>query len=393
MRRASLPLLLCLSSAMPAQWTLQDAHTTADLRGIDNVGHGVAWASGNHGTVLRTLDNGATWQHCITPPDAETLDFRGIQAFGKDTAIVMSSGIGDLSRLYKTTDGCHTWKLLFTNPDKEGFWDAIRFAREPPVSVRAGVLVGDPVDGKRVVFVSQDEGVSWHRWAESTDPTETRCKRYASPAEKGEGLFAASNSSLYQWWGVHFAFVTGGTSGAKFVFQSGGDGDGTLPCRLKLSAVPLPLVRGESGGAFSLTSKEPLSFFPIEVMVVGGDYAHPDKMLGNAIFISTKRGEPLPGQRLFKATLSVTPPHGYRSAVAYDKPAKAWITVGPNGTDISIDDGRNWHALKPDPKHNDEPEADQHWNALSLPFVVGPKGRIGISREGALSTSSAATKQ
>ena len=40
----------------------------------------------------------------------------------------MSSGPGDQSRLYKTTDGCQTWKLLFTNPDKEGFWDAIKFS-------------------------------------------------------------------------------------------------------------------------------------------------------------------------------------------------------------------------------------------------------------------------
>ena len=70
-----------------------------------------------------------------------------------------------------------------------------------------------------------------------------------------------------------------------------------------------------------------------------------------------------------------TPPHGYRSAVAYDPAAKTWITVGPNGTDISTDDGRNWRALKP--SATDTPGADRDWNALSLPFVVGPHGRIG----------------
>ncbi len=82
---------------------------------------------------------------------------------------------------------------------------------------------------------------------------------------------------------------------------------------------------------------------------------------------------------------STTPPHGYRSAVAYDSKFKTWITVGPNGTDISTDDGRNWRALHPDPKYNDTPDADQHWNALSLPYAVGPHGRIGTLRPNALS--------
>ena len=75
-------------------------------------------------------------------------------------------------------------------------------------------------------------------------------------------------------------------------------------------------------------------------------------------------------------------PHGYRSAVAYDAPTKTWITVGPNGTDISTDDGRNWRPLHP--TNNDAPDADQHWNALSLPYAVGPHGRVGILNPSAL---------
>jgi hypothetical protein len=67
-------------------------------------------------------------------------------------------------------------------------------------------------------------------------------------------------------------------------------------------------------------------------------------------------------------------PHGYRSAVAFDRAHRDWITVGPNGTDISKD-GHNWHPLHP--TGNEAPDADQHWNALSLPYAVGPNGRIG----------------
>src|ERR1700739_1341829 len=145
-----LAILAATSSVAYAHWTLETSHYTADLRGIDNVGGGVAWASGTNGTVLRTEDGGYVWQSCSVPPGAEKLDFRGIQAFDANTAIVMSSGKGDLSRLYKTTDGCHSWKLLFTNPDKDGFWDGI--------SVdwlnRSAFVIGDPVGGRFALFAA-----------------------------------------------------------------------------------------------------------------------------------------------------------------------------------------------------------------------------------------------
>jgi photosystem II stability/assembly factor-like uncharacterized protein len=83
---------LALATTAHAQWDIQDSGTTASLRGIATPGPGIAWASGTNGTVLRTTDTGKTWQHCTIPPDAEHLDFRGIQAFDANTAIVMSSG-------------------------------------------------------------------------------------------------------------------------------------------------------------------------------------------------------------------------------------------------------------------------------------------------------------
>ena len=58
--------------------------------------------------------------------------------------------------------------------------------------------------------------------------------------------------------------------------------------------------------------------------------------------------------------------------------------MGPNGTDISTDDGRNWRPLRPNPALNEPPDADREWNAISLPFVVGPHGRIGKLRSDAL---------
>jgi hypothetical protein len=110
------------------------------------------------------------------------------------------------------------------------------------------------------------------------------------------------------------------------------------------------------------------------VVAVGGDYKQPSGIVDTA-WTTAAMGA-------LGWAAAKTPPHGYRSAVAYDAALRAWITVGPNGTDVSMDDGKNWRPLTPGT--GDAPDADKNWNALSLPFVVGPKGRIGVWEDGAL---------
>ena len=140
--------------------------------------------------------------------------------------------------------------------------------------------------------------------------------------------------------------------------------------------IQLPMPSSETSGAFSIASRRTLSDWNrVDLMIVGGDYKNPQ--VGAAVFV--RHAVPFYKRLLAPRIIaSKTPPHGYRSAVAYDSQQKLWITVGPNGTDISRDDGRNWRALKPSP--TDPPDADKNWNALSLPYVVGPKGRIGKLR-------------
>src|SRR5579862_7992849 len=333
--RFALILLLavaCFPAKLLAQWEIEDSHTTASLRGIDNVGGGVAWASGTGGTVLRTEDGGYLWQTCSVPPGAEHLDFRGIQAFDANTAIVMSSGKGDLSRLYKTTDGCQTWKLVFTNPDADGFWDAVRFS-DP----RNGFLLGDPVRNKLVLMGTYDGGEHW-----------TRVN--ARSLELGElklSAFAASNSALlFSAQQPTPSFVTGGPSGAYFyggVYQVPKHGEGGLPLfgpsidkapppKCLASVLAFQVIgmameaSSETSGAFSVASA---GFGAYRVVVVGGDYTRPES--GSAAYFDSKF-EGLPPAE--------NQPHGFRSAVAYDDGLRAWIAVGPNGTDVSTDDGR-----------------------------------------------------
>ena len=388
-----LPLLLLPLTAR-AQWQILDSNTTADLRGIDNVGKGVVWASGSNGTVLRSEDAGFVWQTCATPPGAEHLDFRGIQAFDNNTAIVMSSGKGPLSRLYKTTDGCQTWKLVFTNPDKDGFWDAISlFAPSYDLlghpldhSHASGHVLGDPVGGKFTLFSTGDGGNTWSRRTASKRTNKGEgCDVDTFTAKNGEAVFAASNESLLSLAGPYLLVVTGG-SVARIGYTYDFSLDGAL-CHESTHLIDLPMAHGNtSSGAFALAAVpgfENHANFPDKLVIVGGNYLAPEAMAGTAVRVHW------PGTPVFQTVRrATTPPHGYRSAVAYDASTKTWITVGPNGTDISTDDGRNWRALKPNPALHDAPDADRNWNALSLPFVVGPHGRIGLLEPSALRSAS-----
>ncbi len=361
--RLTLALLL-LAATSQAQWQIQQSNTTADLRGIHSLGNGVAWASGSKGSVVRTIDNGKTWLACAVPPGAEALDFRGIQAFDAKAAIVMSAGKGDLSRLYKTEDGCKTWRLLFSNPDAGGFWDAIQF-----LSPSQGFLLGDPVftidSVKPHVFLSetQDGGRTWKSWHDRPNTLAVDPKL---------GIFAASNSAMVVGHDS-VSLVTGGSRVALYTvtrhLQQTYDW-GPQPSAAERAAVHVTEENAH------ISSTESSGFFAIAqgaggFMIVGGNYKQPNSDYMTAVFAGA-------GPWSYPAN----PPHGYRSSVAYAYAAKTWITVGPNGTDSSTDNGLQWRALRPGPQG--AADEDQNWNALSLPFVVGPHGRIGLLRPEAL---------
>ena len=222
---------------------------------------------------------------------------------------------GDLSRLYKTIDACRTWRLVFTNPDTDGFWDALQFS-----SQSFGALIGDPVRGHFPAFFSTDAGDLWQQF----DP------KALATADKNQSFFAASNSSLLvEPHGDRLYMITGGGTTSLIAI------DGYFTSTPKISRTSLDLASGATAGGFSLASRVVVS--DLVLVAVGGDYKAPDEARGTATYRIGGRWQ-----------APHTLPNGYRSAVAYYVPAKAWIAVGPNGTDISTDDGRNWRALKPD---------------------------------------------
>jgi photosystem II stability/assembly factor-like uncharacterized protein len=313
--------LLTCSIACGQTWQMQESGTAASLRGISAVGDRVAWASGSKGTILRTIDGGATWQN-VNPAGVADLDFRDIEAINDRVAFAMAAGEGRSSRIYKTTDGGATWAMLRAN-GAQGFWDSFAMW-----DATHGVLMGDPVDGRFTILHTTD-GLNWNVIE-------------GPKAEKGEAAFAASGTALVTRGTREAWFATGGPSGGR-VFHSDDAGKTWTAARTPLKPA------NDGAGIFSLAFAGP------RAIAVGGDYTKANETAGNiAIWDGSKWAVPAGS------------PRGYRSAVA--RIGDQWITVGTSGSDISTD-GQTWRGFD-----------DGAFNALSVAgnicWAVGPNGRI-----------------
>jgi photosystem II stability/assembly factor-like uncharacterized protein len=318
--------VVLLAVVLSLHWQAERSDTLASLRGIHSLSESAAWASGTRGTVL--LRDGGPWKACVSPADSRELDFRGVWGWDSLHAIVMSSGPGTASRLYRTEDGCRSWNVVARNQDEDGFWDAFVFA-----DANDGFLLGDPVMGRFVVMDTHDGGMTWSR-------DESAALR---SDHSGEGAFAASNSSLAVTPdGQDIFFGTGGRAGARIFHRRQGVWTWS---RVRLGA------KVESAGVFSIALRD-----SVHGVAVGGDFKTPGSGSATAVWTADAGASWHPAR---------TEPGGYRSSVSWDAELRAWVTVGPNGTDISRDDGSTWQSVD---KGN--------WNASSLPWVCGPNGRL-----------------
>ncbi|MFZ0198971.1 MAG: hypothetical protein WB523_17790 [Candidatus Sulfotelmatobacter sp.] len=284
-------LLFLLAAAAPALPQVarqtQTAPTTENLRGVSAVSQQIAWASGTHGTYIRTIDAGRTWIPA-QGPNATNLDFRGLVAFSADEAFLMSAGPGDQSRIYHTFDAGQHWQLQFTSSNPKAFFDSIAFW-DPT----HGIVLGDPVpdDSGQLKFqlLITTDGQSWIPIPPSQLP----------PALEGEGAFAASNTCLTILGDkdLNIWFATGGK--AARVFHSSDRGR-------TWQVFNTPITHGpDSAGIFSIAFRD-----ANHGVIAGGDYKHPDEDGPNLAFTSD-------GGKTW--TVSKIFPQSYYSAVAYDR--------------------------------------------------------------------------
>jgi photosystem II stability/assembly factor-like uncharacterized protein len=314
-------------------WQLTPTGSTARLRGLSAVSAKVAWASGSEGTVLRTVDRGATWSS-VGPPGTATLQFRDIEAFGKRDAVILSIGVGTDSRVYWTKDAGAHWTLGFQNDDANAFYDCMAFFDR-----KHGLALSDPVDGKFRIISTSDGGRSW-KVVNADMP----------PALAGEFAFAASGQCLVtvdeqhgrkghhkrhkgkghgkKWgkWSHHGGgdawFATGGGAQSR-VFRTHDGGRSW-----KVSATPIP--SGPSSGIFALAFRDDDHGF-----AVGGDFAAPTPNPDN-LALTNDAG------RTWKVAKTV--PNEYRSGAHWIDDQSA-LVVGPTGSDVSFDRGKTWRGF------------------------------------------------
>ena len=328
---------LAIFLAALAAWgqTPLKSGTTENLRGISVVSDKVAWASGTHGTYLRTRDGGSSWQ-AAQVPGAEGLDFRDVEAFGADVAYLLAAGPGEQSRIYKTTDAGAHWGLQFTNVNPKGFFDCMAFW-----DVGHGIAVGDPVaDGlgklRFEVMVTADGGGHWNAVAANAVPE----------AVEGEGSFAASGTCVAVQGKKNAWFVTGGK--VARVFRSRDRGR-------TWTVADTPMVHGAaSAGIFSVAFRDSK-----HGTIAGGDYKDPATGEDNLAFTED-------GGKTW--ALSGVRPQAYFSAVAYDRKLHRILATG---TALTIEiEGNKTQKL-----------SEQNLNALGVTrsgkaIAVGPKGLV-----------------
>lgn len=311
--------------------TIEILHENKDLslRGLSVVTDKIIWVSGSKGTIGKSTDGGKTWLW-RTVPGYESRDFRDIEAFDDDIAVIIA--IASPAHILRTVDGGATWKRVYENSAKGMFLDAMDFSDN-----LAGTVVGDAVQGKLFVAHTTDGGKTW-----------TEQRKPIPAADSTEGCFASSGTNIRAIKGGQYFFVTGGKKSRLLSENSSNE---------------MPFDQSKSStGANSLAIRTSPANLPSLWIAVGGDFTADTSKTKNC-FISKDGGK--------SWNPPIAPPGGYRSCVEFISD-KSLITCGLNGVDISENEGMNWSKISSDSFH-----ACRKAKKGSGVFLTGNNGRIG----------------
>src|SRR5579863_2124944 len=122
------------------------------FRGLSVVDDNIIWASGSSGTVVRSTNAGKDFKW-LKIKGYEKRDFRDIEAFDSNTALIMA--VAEPALILKTKDGGQTWNEVFRDSTAGMFLDAMDFADG------YGIVIGDPVNKKIFMAYTENYGDSW----------------------------------------------------------------------------------------------------------------------------------------------------------------------------------------------------------------------------------------
>jgi photosystem II stability/assembly factor-like uncharacterized protein len=272
--------------------------TKSSLRGISIPTSKVAWLSGAKGTIIRSMDAGKSWD-LIPPPDNDSLDFRDIEAFSENLAIIISAGYP--SRIYRTENGGSSWKLVHENLDSAAFMNSVYFR-----NAREGIVFGDVLGKRHLILKTSDGGKNWRRILDRNIP---------EPLANENG-FAASGSCIAVDAKMNYFIGLGGEKARIF----------SSPKGEVWKAIDTPFeTEGTSSGFYSIASGNN------KLIAMGGDYAKPDSAHSPMISTNGVHWNPTEGKV-----------NGYRSVVDFCTTSKVWVCGGTNGMDYSINGGKTW---------------------------------------------------
>jgi photosystem II stability/assembly factor-like uncharacterized protein len=296
------------------------------IRGMSVPDDKTIWVSGSNGKVGKSLDGGNTWQWLIVK-DYEKRDFRDIEAFDANTAIIMA--VAEPALILKTKDGGNNWYKVFEDTTKGMFLDAMDFNE-----IGYGIVIGDPIKGKLYRADTYNFGESWQK------------NEWLPNLIDGEAFFASSGTNL--------KIVVPPEQQDIVVYASGGK---VSTLRQGGGYKVLPIIQGkESTGANSI------DVYKYKAVIVGGDFNNDKDATSNCVLVNLNNH--------FSFSHPKTPPHGYRSCVIYINKKKL-VTCGTSGVDISNDGGKNWQLISNESFH--VVQKAKKGNAV---YLAGAKGRV-----------------
>lgn len=317
--------LILISTFLSAQSIKLLHEDSLSFRGLSVVNNNVLWVSGSQGTVGRSLNGGNTWKWSKVAGFEKT-DFRDIEAFDKNTAVIM--GVSEPAYILRTSDGGDSWQTVYENNTPGIFLDAMEFSND-----LYGMVIGDPIDHRFFIGRTSDGGKTWQSIPENNKPV----------ADSGEACFASSGTNIRKLTKSEVVFITGGLTSHIFIQNQ---------------KIPLPIIQGtQTTGANSIAVKNKET-----MIVVGGDFTKKDDTIKNCVI--TKDGG-------LTWEFPTKNPTGYRSCVEYLS-EKTWVTCGLNGVDISNDDGDNWTSISTESFH-----VVRKAKKGTAVYFAGNKGKIG----------------
>jgi len=159
--------------------TMLNQERNSSYRGLSVVDDQTIWVSGSNGTVGLSGDGGRNWQW-VNPIGYEKTDFRDIEAFDENHALVISAGSPAI--ILSTDDGGRSWREVFSDKRPEIFYDGFAFTAKG-----TGIAFGDAINGKMPLLKTADFGKTWNDISSNL----------AYNITAGEAGFAASGTSIY----------------------------------------------------------------------------------------------------------------------------------------------------------------------------------------------------